>query len=186
MRSQAGRSFPSAGYDTCLPGLIRDAFTSNAACPLGGHSQHPVYAICISLGPLFPDENPWYAKNYGSQTSAKMHFATMFQHATGRVRPKSMQFEKSPLCLDVPPPRRAASRDTGVRPPIPGARTSSLPVAIGKHDPDSTVRYHRSMRSVEDAPRLPQARQLSYGALYPRDTNRCADEEAALTTLDSS
>ncbi|KAK4043425.1 Septin-domain-containing protein [Parachaetomium inaequale] len=95
-----------------------------------------------------------------------MHFTTMVQHATARVRPRSMQFEKSPVAPDTNT-RRAASRDTATRPPAAGTRTSSLPLNSAKQYVYTPIRHHRSMMDVERPPKLPLAKPLSYGELYP-------------------
>jgi septin 7 len=90
----------------------------------------------------------------------------MVQNATARVRPRSMQFEKSSATPE-PRPRRAASRDTGTNRPPPGARTSSLPLSSTKqYTYTPPIRHHRSMLDVERIPKLPLAKPLSYGELY--------------------
>jgi septin 7 len=90
----------------------------------------------------------------------------MVQNATARVRPRSMQFEKSSATPE-PRPRRAASRDTGTNRPPPGARTSSLPLSSTKqYIYTPPIRHHRSMLDVERIPKLPLAKPLSYGELY--------------------
>ncbi|KAL2200511.1 Septin-domain-containing protein [Corynascus similis CBS 632.67] len=98
-----------------------------------------------------------------------MHFSTMVQNATARVRPRSLQFDRSPLAPDVKS-RRSASRDTGTLSlsPAPGLRTSSLPLTNEKQYIHAPVRHHRSMVDMELAPRLPLAQPLSYGELYPK------------------
>jgi septin 7 len=90
----------------------------------------------------------------------------MVQNATARVRPRSMQFDKSPVAPDTNT-RRAASRDTATRPPAAGTRTSSLPLNGAKQYVYTPIRHHRSMLDVERPPKLPVAKPLSYGELYP-------------------
>lgn len=103
-----------------------------------------------------------------------MHFSTMVQNATARVRTRSSHLSSGP---STPPDyghnhNRGVSRDTGTRlpPPLTGVRTTSLPLAINKQHSPGTIRHHRSMLEVDRAPKppkLPQAKPLSYGELYP-------------------
>lgn len=94
-----------------------------------------------------------------------MHFSALVQQAATRVRPKSMQFDRA-----VTPDnsnRRAASRDRAARHVPPGTRTSSLPTSHTRHYTDIPARPYRSMLHVERPPKLPMAKPLSYGELYP-------------------
>lgn len=95
-----------------------------------------------------------------------MHFATMVHHAT-RARTKSVQFEKSLISLDTADD--TSSREGAISPPIPGTRTSSLPLGENKGN-ISIIRHYRSMLDVEGAPKLPMAKPLSYEELYPKPT----------------
>ncbi|KAK3688566.1 Septin-domain-containing protein [Podospora appendiculata] len=94
-----------------------------------------------------------------------MHFATMVHHAT-KARTKSVQFEKSLVSLDTAD--GASSRDGAASPPLPGTRISSLPAGENKETGNTTIRHYRSLLDVEDTPRLPMAKPLSYDELYPR------------------
>ncbi|KAK3369126.1 Septin-domain-containing protein [Lasiosphaeria ovina] len=94
-----------------------------------------------------------------------MHFATMVHHAT-KARTKSVQFEKSLISLDGA--EGASSRDGASTPPIPGNRTSSLPTSENKENFNNSIRHHRSMLDIEDPPKLPIAKPLSYDELYPK------------------
>ncbi|CAP70398.1 uncharacterized protein PODANS_3_4770 [Podospora anserina S mat+] len=91
-----------------------------------------------------------------------MHFATMVHNAT-RSRTKSVQFEKSVISLDTD---GSSSRDGATSPPVPGSRTSSLP--LGSESKENIIRHYRSMLNIEDPPKLPMAKPLSYGSLYPK------------------
>jgi hypothetical protein len=124
-------------------------------------------AIYSFLGTPFLDEDHHrHIPKCDTHTTVDMHFSTMVQHATAKVRPRSMQFDKSPMAPE-PRGRRPASRDASIRPPAPGTRTSSLPLTTPKQYADTPVRYHRSMLEVERPPKLPAAKPLSYGELYP-------------------
>jgi septin 7 len=107
-----------------------------------------------------------------------MHFTSLVHQATARVRPRSMQFDASPVVLD-PKNRRAASRDGAYRQPPTGARTSSLPSGHTRYYTDTVtpIRHHRSLLHVERAPRLPIAMPLSYGELYPRAPEPVTDQK---------
>ncbi|KAK3390438.1 Septin-domain-containing protein [Podospora didyma] len=94
-----------------------------------------------------------------------MHFATMVHHAT-KARTKSVQFEKSLISLDGAD--GASSRDGASSPPIPGTRTSSLPIGENKENKSATICHYKSMLDVEDAPKLPITKPLSYDELYPK------------------
>ncbi|KAK4231380.1 Septin-domain-containing protein [Podospora fimiseda] len=96
-----------------------------------------------------------------------MHFATMVHNAT-KGRTKSVQFEKSMLSLDTND--GASSRDGASSPPIPGVRTSSLPMgAESKENINITaIRHYKSMLDIEEPPRLPIAKPMSYDELYPK------------------
>lgn len=95
-------------------------------------------------------------------TFVKM-FATMVHHAT-KVRPKSVQFEKSVLNLDAAD--EAFSPEGASVPLVPGTRTSSLPM-LGNMN---VMRQYRSMLDIDGAPKLPMAKPLSYEELYPKPT----------------
>ncbi|KAK1759352.1 Septin-domain-containing protein [Echria macrotheca] len=95
-----------------------------------------------------------------------MHFATMVHHAA-RARTKSVQFDKSMLGLDTMDASNS-SREEVTSAPVPGLRTSSLPV--GNKENVNTIRHFRSMLDVDDAPQLPAADPLSYEELYPKPT----------------
>ncbi|KAK3323446.1 Septin-domain-containing protein [Cercophora scortea] len=95
-----------------------------------------------------------------------MHFATMVHHAN-KARTKSVQFEKSQVSLNDTADG-ASSRDGAASPPFPGTRTSSLPTGENKETLNTTIRHYRSLLDVEDTPRLPMAKPLSYDELYPR------------------
>ncbi|KAK0718333.1 septin [Lasiosphaeria miniovina] len=94
-----------------------------------------------------------------------MHFATMVHHAT-KARTKSVQFEKSLISLDGA--EGASSRDGASTPPIPGNRTSSLPTSENKENFKNSIRHYRSMLDIEDPPKLPITKPLSYDELYPK------------------
>ncbi|KAK5660335.1 hypothetical protein OQA88_12876 [Cercophora sp. LCS_1] len=108
-----------------------------------------------------------------------MHFATMVHHAT-RARTKSVQFEKSLLSLD--PSDGELSREGAISPPIPGTRTSSLPMGENKEN-IASIRQYRSMLDIDHAPRLPVAVPLSYDELYPKPTETMACNRLPLRTL---
>ncbi|KAH6856624.1 Septin-domain-containing protein [Chaetomium sp. MPI-CAGE-AT-0009] len=115
------------------------------------------------------------AFHYGQHVFAEMHFSTMVQNATARVRPRSMRSENSSAAPD-PKHRRAASRDTSMRRPPQATRTSSLPLSSSKqylYTPP--IRHHRSMLDVERVPKLPLAKPLSYDELYPRTAEPVVD-----------
>ncbi|KAL2189665.1 Septin-domain-containing protein [Thermothelomyces heterothallicus CBS 203.75] len=95
-----------------------------------------------------------------------MHFPAMIQSATARVRPRSMQFDRSSVSSDSRS-RHTASRDMGTFSPTPGTRTSSLPSSSSRQYIDAPIRHRRSMLDVELAPNLPVAQPLSDGELYP-------------------
>ncbi|KAK0620359.1 Septin-domain-containing protein [Immersiella caudata] len=95
-----------------------------------------------------------------------MHFATMVHHAT-RTRTKSVQFEKSLISLETA--EEASSREGATSPPVPGTRTSSLPLGDNKEN-INVIRHYRSMLDVEGAPKLPMTKPLSYEELYPKPT----------------
>ncbi|KAK3353029.1 Septin-domain-containing protein [Lasiosphaeria hispida] len=99
-----------------------------------------------------------------------MHFATMVHHAT-KARTKSVQFEKSLISLDTAD--GASSREGASSPPVPGTRTSSLPMGENKEN-TSTIRHYRSLLDIEDVPKLPVAKPLSYEELYPKPTESMA------------
>ncbi|KAL2153209.1 hypothetical protein VTH82DRAFT_4364 [Thermothelomyces myriococcoides] len=90
-----------------------------------------------------------------------MPFSTMIQSATARVRPRSLQFDRSSVSSDSRS-RHLASRDMSTLSPTPGARTSSLPLSSSRQYIDHTVRHHRSMLEVELTPKLPVAQPLFY------------------------
>lgn len=85
----------------------------------------------------------------------------MIQSATARVRPRSLQFDRSSVSSDSRS-RHLASRDMSTLSPTPGARTSSLPLSSSRQYIDHTVRHHRSMLEVELTPKLPVAQPLFY------------------------
>lgn len=92
----------------------------------------------------------------------------MVQQAAAKIRPRSMQFEKSPLAQIAPQERRTASRDEISRDePVyhnsPGNRVSSLPITDGKEFAKLAFVQHRR----QEAPRLPLTAPLSYVELYP-------------------
>lgn len=84
-------------------------------------------------------------------------------HNATRSRTKSVQFEKSVISLDTD---GSSSRDGATSPPVPGSRTSSLP--LGSESKENIIRHYRSMLNIEDPPKLPMAKPLSYGSLYPK------------------
>ncbi|KAK4155810.1 Septin-domain-containing protein [Chaetomidium leptoderma] len=109
-----------------------------------------------------------------------MHFAAMVHHATAKVRPRSMQFDRSPIAPE-PKGRRAASRDTPTHAPAPGTRTSSLPLTNSRQQYTETpIRHYRSMLNVEPVPKLPLAKPLSYGELYQNDLEPVVARKAPL------
>lgn len=93
-----------------------------------------------------------------------MHFATMVHHAT-KARTKSVQFDKSVISLDASD--GISSVDGSSTGPVPGTRTSSLPTGENKEN-INTIRHYRSMLDVEDPPKLPIAKPMSYEELYPK------------------
>lgn len=94
-----------------------------------------------------------------------MHFATMVQHAT-KPRPRSVQFDKNLASLDTASHTASfREKDTAILPP--GMRTSSLPLGRNNETIITGVRHYRSLLDVEDAPKLPMAKPLTYGELYP-------------------
>ncbi|KAK4165917.1 Septin-domain-containing protein [Cladorrhinum sp. PSN259] len=96
-----------------------------------------------------------------------MHFATMVHNAT-KGRTKSVQFEKSMVSLDTND--GASSGDGASSPPVPGVRTSSLPMGGDNKENINmaTIRHYRSMLDIEEPPRLPIAKPMSYDELYPK------------------
>jgi hypothetical protein len=103
---------------------------------------------------------------YTLPTFVMMHFATMVQHAT-RTRTKSVQFEKSVISLE--PTDESCSREGATSPPVPGTRTSSLPLGDNKEN-INVIRHYRSMLDVEGAPKLPMTKPMSYEELYLKPT----------------
>lgn len=103
-----------------------------------------------------------------------MHFATMMHHAT-KTRPRSVQFDKNLAKLETAT-RTASFREKDIAVLVPGTlalgnRASSLPV--GRHNEIivTEARQYRSLLDVEDAPKLPMAKPLTYGELYPNAPN---------------
>ncbi|KAK4193850.1 Septin-domain-containing protein [Podospora australis] len=99
-----------------------------------------------------------------------MHFTTMVHHAT-KGRTKSVQFDKNVISLDTTD--RSSSRDGAASPPVPGARTSSLPLDYveNKENTSTGIRHYRSMLDIEDPPKLPAAKPLCYDELYPKSVD---------------
>lgn len=142
--------------------------------------------IYLFLGHAFLGRQPsLYTSKYDTYTSADMHFSTMVYNATAKVRPRSLQFDKSPMAPE-PRSRRAASREAAIRPPAPGTRTSSLPLTATRQYTDAPIRYHRSMLEVERPPKLPAAKPLSYGELYPNAPEPPPDRKALLSMVPDS
>ncbi|KAK3318462.1 Septin-domain-containing protein [Apodospora peruviana] len=110
-----------------------------------------------------------------------MHFASMVHHAT-RARTKSVQFEKSVISLED----GSSSRDGASTPssfPVPGTRISSLSSCDNKENINTTIRQYRSMLIVEDVPKLPIAKPMSYEELYPKPIESFAWQRTPLRTL---
>lgn len=100
-------------------------------------------------------------------TFIKMHFATMVHHAT-KARTKSVQFDKSVISLGTDD--GVSSVDGSSTAPVPGTRTSSLPSGENKENVN-TIRHYRSLLDVDDAPKLPITKPMSYEELYPKPTD---------------
>lgn len=100
-----------------------------------------------------------------------MHFSTMMHNAT-RGRAKSVQFEKSFASL-AETIDGSSSRDGAVSPvPVPGTRTSSLPLGENNEMINKALRRYKSLLEIEDpAPKLPMTQRLSYDELYPKATD---------------
>ncbi|KAK4463732.1 hypothetical protein QBC42DRAFT_173058 [Cladorrhinum samala] len=92
-------------------------------------------------------------------------------HNATKGRTKSVQFEKSMVSLDTTD--RSSSRDGASSPPVPGSRTSSLPVSENRDSVNTmaTIRHYRSMLDIEEPPRLPIAKPMSYDELYPKPSD---------------
>ncbi|KAM7202858.1 Septin domain containing protein [Rhypophila sp. PSN 637] len=93
-----------------------------------------------------------------------MHFAAMVHHAV-KVRPKSVQFDKSVLNFDNSDGQSSSSA------PVPGTRKSSWPTG-GNKENTIPIRHFRSMLDVDVPPRLPISKPLSYEELYPRPSDQ--------------
>lgn len=89
-------------------------------------------------------------------------------HNATKGRTKSVQFEKSMVSLETND--GSSSRDGASSPPVPGSRTSSLPMGENRDNINNmaTIRHYRSMLDIEEPPRLPIAKPMSYDELYPK------------------
>ena len=93
-------------------------------------------------------------------------------HNATRGRAKSVQFEKSFASL-AETIDGSSSRDGAVSPvPVPGTRTSSLPLGENHEMLNKALRRYKSLLEIEDpAPKLPVTQRLSYDELYPKATD---------------
>jgi septin 7 len=89
-----------------------------------------------------------------------MHF-DIGLHAKGRTR--SVQLERGLNLVAHCPPKAESMKDAMGTPPVPSARSSSLPT--GKENSGS-IRHYRSMLDVEDPPKLGPVMTFTYDELY--------------------